>query len=105
MVIGPKIGEDAAVIDLGEGTDSYWVVTSDPITFTTEEIGYYGVVVNVNDIATRGAIPKWFLATLLFPEEETNVDLYRKSFPSDSPGLPTVWGLLCGRSYGGYAWN
>ena len=69
VVVGPKIGEDAAAIDLGAGTDHYWVVTSDPITFTTEEIGYYGVVVNLNDIATMGATPKWFLATLLFPEK------------------------------------
>jgi hydrogenase maturation factor len=69
VVIGPKIGEDAAVIDLGKGTHRYWVVTSDPITFTAEEIGYYGVVVNLNDIAAMGAIPKWFLATLLFPEK------------------------------------
>jgi hydrogenase expression/formation protein HypE len=69
VVVGPKIGEDAAALDLGAGTDHYWVVTSDPITFTTEEIGYYGVVVNLNDIATMGAIPKWFLATLLFPEK------------------------------------
>jgi hydrogenase maturation factor len=68
VVVGPKIGEDAAAIDLGKGSDRYWVVASDPITFTTEEIGYYGVVVNLNDIATMGAIPKWFLATLLFPE-------------------------------------
>ena len=68
VVVGPKIGEDAAVINLRKGVDCYWVVTSDPITFTTEEIGYYGVVVNLNDIATMGAIPKWFLATLLFPE-------------------------------------
>ena len=80
IIMGPKIGEDAAVIDLGKGSDHYWVVTSDPITFTTEEIGYYGVVVNVNDIATRGAIPKWFLATLLFPEGETNLDLIEEVF-------------------------
>ncbi len=46
-------------------------MTSDPITFTTDEIGYYGVVVNLNDIATRGAVPRWFLATLLFPEGES----------------------------------
>jgi hydrogenase maturation factor len=65
---------------LGKGTDSYWVVTSDPITFTTEEIGYYGVVVNLNDIATRGAIPKWFLATLLFPEEGADLRLIEKVF-------------------------
>jgi hydrogenase expression/formation protein HypE len=68
VVVGPKIGEDAAVIDLGKGIHHYWVVTSDPITFTAEEIGYYGVVVNLNDIATMGGVPKWFLATLLFPE-------------------------------------
>jgi hydrogenase expression/formation protein HypE len=80
VVIGPKIGEDAAVIDLGKGLDHYWVVTSDPITFTTEEIGYYGVVVNLNDIATMGAIPKWFLATLLFPEEGTDLGLIEKVF-------------------------
>jgi len=80
IIIGPKIGEDATVIDLGMGSNHYWVVTSDPITFTTEEIGYYGVVVNVNDIATRGAKPKWFLATLLFPEEETNLDLIEEVF-------------------------
>jgi hydrogenase expression/formation protein HypE len=71
VVVGPKIGEDAAVIDPGKGTNRYWVVTSDPITFTTEEIGYYGVVVNLNDIATMGAIPKWFLATLLFPKRSS----------------------------------
>jgi hydrogenase maturation factor len=80
IVVGPKIGEDAAVIDLGKKTDHYWVVTSDPITFTTEEIGYYGVVVNLNDIATRGAIPKWFSATLLFPEEGLHLRLIEKVF-------------------------
>jgi len=71
VVLGPKIGEDAAVVDPGKGSDRYWVVTSDPITFTTDQIGYYGVVVNINDIATRGAVPRWLLATLLFPEGES----------------------------------
>ena len=80
VVIGPKIGEDAAVIDVGEGAEDYWVVTSDPITFTTDEIGYYGVVVNLNDIATMGAIPRWFLATLLFPDESTDLGLIEKVF-------------------------
>jgi len=80
VVVGPKIGEDAAVINLGKKCDHYWVVTSDPITFTTEEIGYYGVVVNLNDIATRGAIPKWFLATLLFPEKGLDRALIEKVF-------------------------
>jgi hydrogenase maturation factor len=80
VVIGPRIGEDAAVIDLGERAEDYCVVTSDPITFTTDEIGYYGVVVNLNDIATMGAIPRWFLATLLFPEEGTGLGIVEKVF-------------------------
>jgi hydrogenase expression/formation protein HypE len=80
VILGPKIGEDAAVIDSGEKADHYWVVTADPITFTTEEIGYYGVVVNMNDIATRGAVPKWFLATLLFPEGGTDLKLVERVF-------------------------
>jgi len=79
VVVGPKIGEDAAVIDLRDKTDRYWVVSSDPITFTTKEIGYYGVVVNLNDIATMGAIPRWFLATLLFPEG-TDLSIIEKVF-------------------------
>lgn len=80
VVLGPKIGEDAAVIDPGKGSTHYWVVASDPITFTTEEIGYYGVVVNLNDIATRGATPKYFLATLLFPGEKSDRKLIHKVF-------------------------
>lgn len=80
VILGPEIGEDAAVIDLGNKSKHYWVVTSDPITFTTEEIGYYGVVVNLNDIATRGATPKYFLATLLFPEEKSDRKLIHKVF-------------------------
>ncbi len=68
VVIGPEIGEDAAVIAPRRKSDYYWAVTSDPITFATDKIGYYAVVVNLNDIATMGATPKWFSATLLFPE-------------------------------------
>jgi hydrogenase expression/formation protein HypE len=64
VVVGPKVGEDAAVIDMG---DRYLIATSDPITFATAEIGWYALHVNANDIAVRGARPRWFLATLLLP--------------------------------------
>jgi len=80
VILGPAIGEDAAVIDPGKDSKHYWVMTSDPITFTTEEMGYYGVVVNLNDIATRGATPKYFLATLLFPEGKSDQKLIHKIF-------------------------
>jgi len=43
------------------------VLKSDPITFATDAIGHYAVLINANDIATSGATPRWFLASLLFP--------------------------------------
>ncbi|HZS33658.1 MAG TPA: AIR synthase family protein [Methylomirabilota bacterium] len=66
VVVGPAIGEDAAVLDMG---DRYLVATTDPITFVTEDLGWYALVVNANDLAVRGAVPRWFLATCLFPAE------------------------------------
>ncbi|HEY64825.1 MAG TPA: hydrogenase expression/formation protein [Caldilineae bacterium] len=65
LVVGPRAGEDAAVIDFG---DRYLLAKTDPITFATEEIGWYAVNVNANDIAAMGGQPKWFLATMLLPE-------------------------------------
>lgn len=69
VVVGPRIGEDAAVIEMG---DRYLVATTDPITFATDEIGWYALQVNANDVAVRGARPRWFLATLLLPEGRTS---------------------------------
>lgn len=61
----PGIGEDSAAIDIRE--DEVLVIKSDPITFATEGIGKYAVLINANDIVTAGATPRWFLATLMFP--------------------------------------
>ncbi len=77
VVIGPKIGQDTAVIDMGE---NYLVLKTDPITFITDHIGYYAVNVNANDIATAGAQPKWFLASVLLPEKSTDEALVEKIF-------------------------
>jgi hydrogenase maturation factor len=68
VVVGPRVGEDAAVLDMG---DRYLVATTDPITFVTEDLGWYALVVNANDLAVRGAVPRWFLATCLLPEGRT----------------------------------
>ena len=69
VLVGPGVGEDAAVIDFG---DTCLVAKTDPITFATDEIGWYAVHVNANDIATMGARPRWFLASLLLPEGHTD---------------------------------
>jgi hydrogenase maturation factor len=68
VIVGPRVGEDAAVLDMG---DRYLVATTDPITFVTEDLGWYALVVNANDLAVRGAAPRWFLATCLLPEGRT----------------------------------
>src|SRR5437870_4040936 len=68
VIVGPRVGEDAAVIDLG---DRYLIATSDPITFAGDDVAWYAVQVNANDVAVRGARPRWFLATLLLPPNAT----------------------------------
>jgi hydrogenase maturation factor len=77
VIIGPRLGEDAAVIDMG---DRYLISKTDPITFVTEKIGWYGVNINANDVACMGAKPKWFLATLLLPQNKTDESLVESIF-------------------------
>jgi hydrogenase maturation factor len=72
LVIGPQIGEDAAVIDAG---DRYLVVATDPVTFATDHIGRYAVHVNANDVAVLGARPLWFFVVMLLPENRTTPEL------------------------------
>lgn len=68
VLLGPRIGEDAALIDYG---DRVLVAKTDPITFATDLIGWYVVQVNANDVACAGAQPRWFMATLLLPQAYT----------------------------------
>lgn len=77
LLIGGSVGEDAAVIDMG---DRYLVATTDPITFASSEIGWYAVNINANDVACAGAAPRWFLATLLLPENKSTRELVEQIF-------------------------
>lgn len=72
LIIGPGIGLDCAVLDFGE---KYLVCKSDPITFATDQIGWYLVQINANDIATTAAVPHWLLVTMLLPQDITTRDL------------------------------
>ena len=65
VLLGPKLGEDAAVLEFG---DRVLVAKTDPVTFATHHIGWYAVQVNANDVACTGAKPRWFLATIMVPE-------------------------------------
>ena len=93
LVVGPQVGEDAAVLDMGERN---LVVKSDPITFATDEIGWYVVHINANDIATMGGVPRWLLLTLLLPEENTTPDLVERIFAQVSQACQALGIVLCG---------
>ena len=71
VIVGPAYGEDAAAVEFSAPV---LVAASDPVTFTTDHIGYYAVSVNANDIAVTGAVPRYFLATILLPEGSSESD-------------------------------
>jgi len=79
LVLGPAVGEDAAVIEFAHSSARLLVAKCDPITFATDQIGFYAVHVCANDLAVTGATPRFFLPTLLLPA----VGL-RSSWPNSS---------------------
>jgi HAD superfamily hydrolase (TIGR01509 family) len=93
LVVPPGIGQDTAAVS--PGANDTLVLTSDPITFVTGRIGHYAVLVNANDIATAGAVPRWLLATLLFPCRTTAGDI--RQVIADLSRLCRAHGIvLCG---------
>lgn len=80
LVLGPAVGEDAAVIEWDRDGEHLLVAKSDPITFATDEIGYYAVNVCANDLGVTGARPLFYLPTLLLPAGQTDVALAERIF-------------------------
>lgn len=68
----PKVGEDCAVLDI-EG--DLVVLSTDPITSATANIGTLSVHINCNDAAAAGATPVGLLVTLLAPPEATEQEI------------------------------
>lgn len=95
VIIGPRVGEDAAVLDVG-GKNTYLVVKTDPITFASERIGWYAVNINANDVATLGAVPRWFLATVFLPEGRASEEMARTIFADMSRAAKDLGVALCG---------
>jgi hydrogenase expression/formation protein HypE len=93
LLVGGAVGEDAAVIDMG---DRYLVATTDPITFASSEIGWYAVNINANDVACAGARPRWFLATLLLPENKSTPELVEQIFGQISSACAELGVTLAG---------
>lgn len=75
IIVPAGIGEDSAVIDLG---DYLLAVSSDPITGAEKNAGFIAVNVSCNDIAAAGAEPFGIQVVLLLPPnlgEEKAADL------------------------------
>ncbi len=93
LIVGPGIGEDAAVIDC---KDTFLVLKTDPITFVEEDAGWYAVNINANDIACTGASPKWFLATLLLPTGATSRPIVDTIFEEINTAASELGITVCG---------
>lgn len=93
VIVGPSVGEDTAAVDI-DG-EKVLVLKTDPITFATESIGRYAVLINANDLATAGAEARWMLATLLLPCGFSRNQVRQIFF--DLHDACTAWGItLCG---------
>ncbi|TCT12174.1 hydrogenase maturation factor [Natranaerovirga pectinivora] len=66
ILVKPNVGEDCSILKLNE--DELFVVTTDPITGATEDIGSLAIHVTANDLASSGAEPIAVLVTILLPE-------------------------------------
>ena len=93
LLVPPGLGEDAAVIDFG---DRCLVIATDPVTFATDDIGWYAVHVNANDIAAMGAEPRFFLATIILPEKTASPDLVESIFRSIHAAADEMDITVCG---------
>ncbi len=72
VVFGPKTGEDCCGISYD---NEICVVSSDPITGASDDIGYLAVQINCNDIFSSGAEPIGILLTVLLPKNSSEEDL------------------------------
>lgn len=69
--LGPACGEDAALVEIG---GELWAVASDPISFAARDAGRLAVTVNANDVAVRGARPRFLTAVVLLGGDDATAE-------------------------------
>ena len=74
VLVRAAVGEDNAIIDFGE---EVCVMSTDPITGATKDIGKLAIHISCNDVASSGAEPIGVLLTILAPPSTTEEDLER----------------------------
>lgn len=73
ILVGAGVGEDCAVIALAD--DEVFVMSTDPITGTSHDIGSLSIHVTANDIASSGAEVIGVMLSVLLPENTEEADL------------------------------
>ena len=66
VLLGAAVGEDCTAVTIGE--NEMLVMSTDPITGATKDIGDLAVQITVNDLASSGAEPIGVMLTILLPE-------------------------------------
>ncbi|MHA1269503.1 MAG: AIR synthase family protein [Candidatus Helarchaeota archaeon] len=74
IIEGAHVAGDSAIVKFSKNK-KYIALKSDPITGAIKNIGRHSIIININDIATRGARPKFFMTTILLPPNSTEEDL------------------------------
>jgi len=83
VLVGPGVGEDCSVIQLNG--DEVFVMSTDPITGTTYNIGSLAVHITANDIASNGADVVGIMLTMLLPDGTKEAEL--KEIMKDIEGV------------------
>lgn len=73
VLVGSAIGMDNAIIDFD---DTVCVLSTDPITGATKDIGRLAIHISCNDVASSGAEPIGVLLTILAPPNTTEEDIH-----------------------------
>lgn len=73
VLVGPGVGEDCSVLEL-KG-DEVFVISTDPITGTTRNMGTLAVHITANDISSNGAEIIGIMLTVLLPDGSRESDL------------------------------
>ncbi|CCQ95949.1 AIR synthase related protein domain protein [[Clostridium] ultunense Esp] len=72
IIQGAAIGEDNAIIDFN---GEICIISTDPITGATKDIGRLAIYISCNDVASSGAEPIGALLTILAPPSTTEADI------------------------------
>lgn len=73
IVVGAGVGEDCAAVALHE--DEVFVLSTDPITGTTKDMGELAVHITANDLASAGAEVVGMMLSILLPPDAEEADL------------------------------